>query len=444
MEKDTCILEILNTGANAEGVGKLNNGKTCFVPYTLAQEKIEAFVYSEKKDFANAKCKNILKKSKFRTAPKCPYYEACGGCQLQHTTYQNALKIKQDIVQNALTRIGKLDVNVLSCTPSDLEFGYRNKISMPFNLKTKKLGLYKHNSHTIIDVDDCIITGTWCKKLIEITNQFVRKNNISIFDPRLNKGVLKHLVARSCGGTLLVTLVINSDQTAVFEDYYISLLTEFESVGLSVIINKTPKNVLPIGKYVHLFGKENSTLTEFGVEYSVNNTYFTQINNSVKNLIYESILQECQNHQLCVNCYSGAGLLTAMLAKKCDTVLGIEIDKNATTQANILCKNNNILNVKNYCAPCEVKLLELENKLKNKNTLIVLDPPRSGADKKVLNSILKTKPQTIMYISCNPATLARDLKILCDNNSYSISFARPYDMFPQTKHVETLVKLIKN
>lgn len=443
MEKnEKYIFEIKNYGANGEGVAVCEDGKIAFIPYTLVGEKVVSCVKSVKKSFIECLPESVNKASSYRAVPKCPYFERCGGCQLQHSDYRHSLKIKQEIVQNAISKIGSLNQNVLPVIESAVYYGYRNKISCKFNCETKKLSLCDVDNN-LIDIEDCVIVEAWCKKLIKITNDFVKRFNLSIYNSKTNKGLLKQLIARKVGKTLLVTIVVNGKELLNFEDYFSALLTEFESVGLSININTKANNYLPSNKFIHLCGEENIELCEFGVKYTINNACFMQVNTYIKTKIYEQILDEVKGYDLCLDCYSGAGLLTALVSKQVGRAIGVEIIKEATIEADKMKVNNNILNMENICGDSSVVVEGLKQEIKNNKTVIILDPPRKGCDKKLLQTLNEVVPQKIIYVSCDPATLARDLKILCasENSKYKINFIRPYDMFPQTKHIETVVVL---
>ena len=447
MEKnESLVLDILNYGSNGEGVAKTEDGKIAFIPYSLKGEKVFATCKKSAKSFVECSVKEIVKSSNFRQEPLCKYYGCCGGCQLQHAEYNHSLEVKREIVQNAVSKIGKLDAIVLPTIASTLDYGYRNKISVPINFKTKSISMHDNNNN-LIDIEDCVIVGNWCKKLIKTTNTFIKRYNISVYEEGSNKGLLKQLVARKVGECLLVSLIINGEKLDHYEEYFAMLLTEFESVGLSVIINCKPSSYLPNGKFIHLCGCKNAEIDEFGLRYTINNACFMQVNTEIKKKIYEQVIDECSGFDLCIDCYSGAGVLTALISKSVKKAIGVEIVEEATKAANKLCEYNNVLNVQNICGDSAKVLSGLNKEIENNKTVVVLDPPRKGCDKSLLQTLNENCVNKIIYVSCDPSTLARDLNILCalKDSKYKINFIRPYDMFPQTKHVETVVSLsLKN
>ena len=444
-KNEKLFLKIQNYGCNAEGVSFFND-EIVFIPYSLVDEQLDATIIKANKKFNLAKIDNIREKSPLRITPPCPYFAKCGGCQLQHTQYENSLKIKTQIVQKALSGIGKLDAKVLPCKPSEKQYHYRNKLALPINPKTRKLGMYRANSHNIVDIESCPLQTDNMNRLIRIFDRFLQLSTDTIFDDKTKKGLLKSLVARDVANTILVTVVINGNDLPSKNILQELLERNFENVGLSLNINKLCNNVILTENFKHIFGKESAKMNEFGIEYQINNQSFLQVNDDVKAEIYGKIFDEVKD-SVVIDAYSGAGLLSAMIAKHAKKVFGIEIVAPATDLANKLAKQNKIENLKNINGDCATELPNLLAKLDGidkQNLTIVLDPPRKGCAQNVLDAILGVLPNKIVYLSCEPSTLARDLRILCDGDKYSVKLVQPYDMFPQTKHVETFVVLTKN
>lgn len=443
-KNDKVNLTINNYGCNAEGVA-LFDGQVVFVPYSLVGENIDATIIKQTSKTNLAKIDNINTPNDLRITAPCPYFEKCGGCQLQHTTYQNALKIKTEIVQNAITNIGKINYKIQNTIPSENMYHYRNKIAMPINPKTRRLGMYRPSSHKIVDIEDCLLQKNMISSLIKVFNNYLSLTKNTIFDDETKTGLIKSLVARETENKLLVTVVINGNDLND-KNLLVDLLKQnFENFGLNLNINKLKNNVILTENFVDVYGDNKAKIFENGIKYFISNQSFMQVNDEVKLKMYSAIFDEIENCYV-VDAYSGAGLLSAMMAKHAKYVYGIEIVKPATELANELVKTNNIKNLKNINGDCAIELPKLMDSLKaeEKNNLtVVLDPPRKGCDKKVLDAIAKVAPQKIVYMSCDPSTLARDLKILQDELHYNIKYIQPYDMFPQTKHVETLAVLEK-
>ena len=409
------------------------------------QEDVKVNIIKSTKKYNIGKILEINNKNENRIDAPCPYFTKCGGCQLQHTSYENALKIKTQIVQKAISSIGKINNKVNDIIPSETVYHYRNKVSIPINPKTRKLGMYRLSSHNIVDIDDCLLQKEMISNLIKVFNLYLSLTKNTIYNDDTKTGLLKSLVAREIENQLLITVVINGDELNDTNILLDLLKQNFTHFGLSLNINKLKNNVILTDNFIDVYGENKIKVKENDIEYFISNQSFLQVNDHVKSKIYQKIFEEIENCYV-VDAYSGAGLLSAMMAKHAKEVYGIEIVKPATQLAEDLRVINNILNLTNINGDCAVELPKLLNQLSNEqkqNLTIVLDPPRKGCDKTVLDAISKVLPNKIIYLSCDPSTLARDLNYLLNNSNYNIKFIQPYDMFPQTKHVETLTILEK-
>ena len=451
---------ISNLGMNGEGVCKVNN-EVIFVPFALPDETVEGIIINNKNKFSIGKVTNIVNASKFRAEPKCPYFKKCGGCALQHYEYEKQLEFKTNLVQDTLKKVGNITTNVKPCVASNLQYNYRNKASFPVVKEDgeTKIGMFRVGSHNLVELNYCPLQQSKINKLLMLTKEFVNKFKISGFNEKNNSGILKHLVARELNNSLIVTLVTTTRKFPHLDEFVNILKQNFESVGLNLNINNLNNNVILSNEYVHVFGISELSCYDNEIKYQVSSASFYQVNNFIKDLIYKKVLNNIEQNSVVIDAYSGAGLLSSMISKKCNTVYGIEIVKQATENANNLKRANNITNLININGDCAEKLPILVNKIKENcnNLTIVLDPPRKGCDKKVLDAIKKVKPNKIIYVSCSPISLARDLNILMEtetsliNNNLNISSespyvikeVEPYDMFPQTPNVETVVILEK-
>lgn len=434
-KNDILDVSIVDMGCNLEGIAKAD-GAVLFVPYAISGEKLKAQVINTKQRAYIAKILEITEPSPYRVKPRCPYFTKCGGCQVQHIAYEKQLELKNKLVQNAITNIGKLDIAVNPCVPCENQYYYRNKFAFPLNPETKKIGMFRTNSHNIVDISDCAIQQPWAKDVIDIVNSYVEKNDVSVYDETTKTGSLKHIVARCFANQYLITLVINDEKLPNIESLIDALKQKFDNFGLNYNINKSKNNVILSEKFRHIYGLKSIKCTEFGVNYEINNASFMQVNDDIKHKIYQAVF-DAVSGDVVVDAYSGAGLLSAMLSKNAKQVYGIEIVPDAVKSADNLCRENKITNLKNICGDTAVELPKLASKL-NKFSL-VLDPPRKGCDPKVIETILKSAPEKIVYVSCNPSTLARDLCGL--KEKYNVVSITPFDMFPETCHVETLAVL---
>jgi len=264
------------------------------------------------------------------------------------------------------------------------------------------------------------------------------ENKISAHNEESGKGIVKHIVVRENENSFILTVVVSDEKFNNFEPLIKKLKTEFSSFGIYKNINKFNNNVIFGERDEHIFGLKELECNEFQIKYFVNNRSFLQVNNDVKNKIYSKIIELVGNEKNVIDAYSGAGLLSSIIASSGANVYGIEIIKEATQNAENLKRINNLNNLTNINGDCVKELPKLAKQFKG-DFSIVVDPPRKGLDEKVVNSILNNSPSKIIYLSCNPTTLARDIRLLSEK--YMLNFIQPYDMFPQTANVETLVCL---
>lgn len=438
MEKNAKFIGTV-TDINDDGDGVVKfNGEVIFVPNVWIDEEVEGIIINAKNKFAIGKCTRIANESTSRVTPPCPYFSSCGGCTIQHVNYESQLAFKKDKLIRIFKRIAGIDI-----TPEDVvsspSLRYRNKISLPVNERLE-IGLFRKNSHNIIEVDDCIISKSWVKPLINAVKEFMIENNISGYNETTKAGLIKHIVAREVDESVLITIVINGDTLPHSEKLIEKLKKIFTRFGLNININKLHNNVILGDTFKHIYGLTELTANDHNITYPVTNASFLQVNEEIANKIYDKVLSLIKPDDIVVNAYSGAGLLTARMAKVSKTAYGIEIVKDATDSANTLAKNNNISNMINICGDCTKEIPKL---LKNglSNHIVVVDPPRKGCDNAVLEAIIKSSPRKIIYISCNPNTLARDVKSILDSDNFDIESITPYDMFPHTAHLESVVCL---
>ncbi len=455
---------ISSIGYNGEGIIKYQDGTVCFVPFALLNEEVSFKVLKVNKNVAYCKLIEVLTPSKNRVEPKCSVFKKCGGCQLQHTNYETQLKIKSDIIKDCFYKIAGLNVSVENGVKSDSEYGYRNKIQFPIRSVNgeNKIGFFAENSHRIVEVESCPIQQGEAKDILLCFKKFISENGVSCYNEQTKKGVLRHVVMRNIGNAVSIIVVING-KTLPKTDKLISILqSKFNEFSLFINENTGDGNAILGSNYTKIYGEDFYYKEEFGIKYPVMCQSFMQVNNDVKTKLYTAVLNEIKgvNDLTVIDAYSGAGVMTAMLAKESKKAIGIEIVKEAVDSANILAKENGLESkMENICAPCEDVLPSVISEVSKGggNVIVVLDPPRKGCDIAVLNAILKEKPNRVIYVSCSPQTLARDVgiltnKLVYDGNQlvkndgeslYEIESITPFDMFPQTKHVETLVCLCK-
>ncbi len=442
-------LDIVDIGFNGEGIAKLND-KTVFVENVLVGEKVNAIVTKVKKNLVFAKVFKILVPSPIRRTPPCAVFYKCGGCDIQHIEYDEQLKIKEKEVYNTLKKqLSDIPFKVEAIVRSASELGYRNKAQLPIGFENGKVvvGFYEKNSNDIVKITRCPLHEEWLDQIINAFLKFANECKISVYDKNTGSGLLRHLVCRKVNNEVSIVVVINGTVLPYYEKF-IELLNNHLPLNFSLFmsVNTTNTNVIlgDSGGFKLLKGNDRIITNVLGLTVSISPLSFFQINDYIAKKIYDAVIDEVAGqNNVVIDAYSGAGLLTALMGKVAFKSFGIEIVKEAIDDANNLVKENGLNNIKNICGDVKNILPSLvkqcKQAYKDKNIIIILDPPRKGCDEEVLKTVLKADCNKIIYISCNPATLARDLALLTKDNLYEISLIRPYDMFPQTRHVETLV-----
>lgn len=464
MEKNEKIVVTCDAlGSQGEGVVR-HEGATLFVPYLLPGERAEVRILKVKGNVGYAKIEELLTPAEERVRPKCAVFSRCGGCQLQHLKYRAQLKFKAGIVKEALRKIGGLDVPVAPCERSEKEYAYRNKLQLPIGRKDGEnvIGFYAERSHRIVPTQSCPIHPEWSEKLIEALSRFMEKCGLDGYDEEMGQGQLRHIVVRELRGKYIVTLVATVREIKGI-DYFLFLLDGiFPAYSFYLNFNDKKTNVIFGDEFALLKGKGIYECTESGVAYEAGPQTFVQVNENVRGKLYDRALSFVGEGETVIDCYAGGGLLTAKFAKKCRRAVGIEIVPEAHACAEAVKARNELSGkMENHCGKVE----ELLGGILREETdaVVVLDPPRAGVARSVIKEILASEVKKIVMISCDPATLARDVGMLtgaltetesgelvksaADGQSaagrYEIETVEPFDMFPQTKHVETLVVLCR-
>ena len=409
-------IRIEDYGMNGEGVGR-HQGKVILVPNSIMDEIIDC---EETKDFGNystAKLNRIVKPSEKRVEEKCEYFNDCGGCALQHMCYNEQLQFKQTLVKKTLKKVAQINFNVAK-TEGSKQFQYRNKMS--YSVKNGKCGFKCKSSDCVINIDACPLANDKINIILKMFKDCGLHNNDSI----------KNLVVRHINNQTLIGVVASKD---VDLREFVNRLNDLNcDYGLFHILNTRKDSVVLDGKVKHICGIDKIKIENFGLTYFVDLMGFHQTNIEIQNKIYEKVLSYIDENSVVVNGFSGQGLLSAVLASRAKQVIGIEINKYSHKSAEQLKQINLITNLSNICGDFHK---EIKN-IKQADT-IILDPTKKGCGSQVMNEIRHFK--NIIYISCNPIALAKDLREII--NEYEIEEITPFDMFPNTVSVETLVKL---
>lgn len=460
MEKnDTVLVTAQGLGTKGEGIAKCD-GLTLFVPYLLKGERAQVKILKVKGNTAYAKAEEILTPAEERVRPKCPVFYRCGGCQLQHLRYRDQLKFKTGLVRDTLRKIGGIEARVAPCERSEREYGYRNKLQMPVGGDGEKIsiGFFAERSHRIVETDECPLHPEWAKALIAALKNFMEKCGLDGYDEQKRRGHVRHVVVRELKGRYIVTLVVTVRELKGI-DYFCYLLDQiFPEYSLYLNFNDRDTNVVFGSEFTLIKGKGTYESEEDGIAYEAGPNTFVQVNDGVRSKLYGRVVSLVGEEETVVDCYAGGGLLTALLAKKCRFAYGIEVVPEASRCADLLRERNGLgEKMRNLPGRVEDRLKEIPDLA---HATIVLDPPRTGVARDTLKEIMQSGAKKLIMISCDPATLARDLGFLTgtlgeteggelvktENGRalYTIGLVEPFDMFPQTRHVETLAVLHRN
>lgn len=443
----TFPLTIKRLGINGEGVGYFKK-KVVFVPGVLPGEEIVATATKVQPKFSEAKIKTIRKSSPHRIAPPCPIYAECGGCQLQHLSYDQQLVEKRDIVIQAMERYTKNAVSSLHIKETigmEDPWNYRNKNQYQVGLKDGKLiaGLYSVNSHSLIDIPNCLVQHTATNKVTRTVKKILKNLNISIYNERNKKGVIRTIITRVGfeTGEVQVVLVTGTEDIPQKDKLIKQIRDQLPEVK-SVVQNINNQNTSLIfgNRTVHLAGEKviNETLGDLSYELSAR-TFF-QLNPIQTVKLYDEVKKAAAltGKEKVVDAYCGVGTIGLWLSEGAKEVRGMDVIKESIEDAKKNAKRHNRTNVHYEVGKAE-NILPRWTKEGWKPDVLVVDPPRTGCDQNLLNTILKVKPKTIVYVSCNPSTLAKDLHEL--GKFYKVEYMQPVDMFPQTSHVECVVRI---
>ena len=466
MQKNQERISVVSTlGMNGEGILKDNN-ETVFVPYALAGEKIKYKLVKCSSKANYGKLLEVFTPAEDRVRPPCKVFTKCGGCQLQHLKYEKQLKFKENKIATCFLKIANLDVNVSKTVCGDSEFRYRNKLQLPVGQAEDGVvvGFYAENSHRIVPILDCEINAKWTANLISALKKYMAKFSLRGYDEKTRSGDVREITAKEINGNLLITLVISKDSIRNVDEF-IKILSQEINLPFSLYlnVNKSDTNLIYGDKFIKVYGESEYQAEMLGIKYKIGVRSFSQVNTVVCEKLYATVkdLIKMDANTTVIDAYSGAGLMTCIIAKDVKKVVGIEIIKEAVEIANEL-KNENELGdvVTNYHGKCEELLPKIVKNLKqnDEEIAVILDPPRKGCEYPVIKALIDANVDKIVYVSCNPSTLARDVGLLvgslvkddkgisrADNYEarYQIDCVKPFDMFAQTKHVETLVSLTK-
>ena len=454
-KNEKVLVTIDDIGVGGEGIGKVD-GYTLFVKDAIIGDTVEAVVTKAKKNYGYAKMLKVLEASPYRVERKCPVARQFGGCQIQEMSYEAQLEFKAKKVYGNLERIGGFAPEFLDTVMEPIcgmkePFYYRNKAQFPIGTDKQGnivIGFYAGRTHSIIPNTECVLGVPVNKQILEMILEYMNENAISAYNEETCRGLVRHVLIRYGfkTGEIMVCLVLNGDNLPKSEKLVHKLVEIPGMTSITYSVNRENTNVI-MGKDIHLlWGQEYITDYIGDVKYQISPLSFFQVNPAQTEVLYGLALEYAglEGNETVWDLYCGIGTISLFLAQKAKKVYGVEIIPQAIDDARNNAKINGFENAEFFVGKAEEVLPAYYDEYMRKHgkrayaDVIVVDPPRKGCDETLLNTMVEMKPERIVYVSCDSATLARDLKILCERG-YEIKKVRPVDQFPMTVHVETVV-----
>lgn len=448
-KNDMVTVRIEDMGTDGEGIGKVN-GFTLFIKDALIGDVVEAKLMKVKKNYGYARLMNIITPSPDRVEPKCPVCRQCGGCQIQALDYQAQLKFKECKVLGNLERIGGFtDILLEPIIGMENPYHYRNKAQFPVGTdKNGEIvtGFYAGRTHDIIPNTRCYLGAEVNEEILHVVLEYMKKYNVSAYNEATGKGLVRHILIRTgfTSGEIMVCIVANGKKLPRAEKLVNELIKIEGMTSITLNVNEKRTNVI-LGEEVRLLWGTTFIQDNIGdIIYRISPLSFYQVNPVQTRRLYETALEyaDLKGEETVWDLYCGIGTISLFLAQKAKMVYGVEIVPQAIEDARENAELNGIDNAKFYVGKAEEVLPELYEREGIYADVIVVDPPRKGCDEKCLETIVKMQPDRVVYVSCDSATLARDLRYLCERG-YEVIKGRACDMFPMTTHVEVVCLLSK-
>ena len=444
-KNDETVIDITGYTADGSGIGKCD-GMAIFVPLAAKGDRAKVKVLKVKKTYAYGKLIEIITPSKDRISNDCPAFQRCGGCVSRNISYTAELSEKSNRVYETVKRIGGIDLK-----PEPIIYGadmrYRNKAQYPLD-SLGNAGFYSFHSHRVIPCGDCLLQPEIFGRLVSVTKEWIKRYNIEIYSETENKGLLRHIYIRQAAKTkeIMFTAVINS-KTLLFADELIELLKQQAGENLKSVqlnINTYDTNVILGDECVCIYGEPYIFDILCGVKVRLSPLSFYQVNSAVAEKLYEKAAEYAQvQGKNVIDLYCGAGTIGLSLAQNAKSVIGVEIIPEAVKDAEFNAKENGIANARFICADAKAAAKKLAKENISADVIIV-DPPRKGCDSELIDTIANDfKPERVVYVSCDPATLSRDIKLFAEKG-YKLKEYTPVDMFPRTSHCEVVCKLLRS
>ena len=444
------VVDIMDNGFEGEGIAKIDNF-TIFIPNTIKGERVRIMIVKVLSSHAFGKLIEILKASPVRETEDCQTYKRCGGCQLRHIKYEETLKIKQNAVQSLVNKTLKQKIKVEETLGMENPYHYRNKAQYPLGINKEGkpvMGVFANRTHEIIPIQNCLIQNKQAEEVAKFIFDLIVKNKVSIYDEKKQKGLMRHIVTKIGIKTeeIMCILVINGNQIPQEKELINQVIMHFPNVKTIVKnINKQNTNVILGKENIPIYGDGfiKDKLGEF--VFKISPLSFYQVNPIQAERLYQIGVDAAQitKQDIVFDLYCGIGTISLFMAPFAKSVYGIELVEEAVCAARENTLINKIDNAQFIAGDVEKILDDLINKQKIIPDIVMVDPPRKGLDRKSIDNILRVSPKRLVYISCNPATLVRDLSAL--EGLYEIKRLKPVDMFPFTSHVEVCALLeLKN
>ena len=452
-KNDIVVIKIEDMGTEGEGIGKAE-GFPLFVKDAVIGDEIKERIVKVKKNYGYGRLEEILTPSPFRTTPRCAYHRQCGGCQLQSLSYDKQLEFKQQKVRNNLLRIGGFSAEELERIMEPIVgmedcWHYRNKAQFPIGTDKQGnpiAGFYAGRTHTIIANTDCALGVSENKEILEAVLLWMCSYRIPAYEETSGKGLVRHVLIRKgfTSGELMVCLVINGRKLPKAKELVEALMQIKNMTSVSYSINEKNTNVIMGTEIVPLWGKETIQDAIDDISFSISPLSFYQVNPVQTKKLYELAVEYAQltGKETVWDLYCGIGTISLFMARRAGRVYGVEIIPQAIRDAKENAERNGIKNAEFFVGKAEEVLPEKYAREGISADVIVVDPPRKGCDEKCLETMLKMRPERIVYVSCDSATLARDLKLLREGG-YEPVRVRAVDQFPMSVHVETVVLMSK-